>query len=145
MINMGSSGAVSDLAWGLGNYDYGSVRQVVRIIHRVAVGSLSATERQVSGSEIEQQFRVLASRWRNQTGLLSSPTRQAAHPDYLRIIAMGRLALPFVLRELRDHGGQWYSALEAITGINPIPQDAVGNIREMKAAWLAWGESQGLV
>ncbi len=95
--------------------------------------------------ELEQQFNMLASRWRNQTGGLSSPTKQVAHSDYLKIIAMGKPALPFVLRELRDRGGQWYPALRAISDADPVPEDAVGYVPRMKLAWLEWGHSHGLI
>ncbi len=118
---------------------------VIRMALYLTDGSLSATERLLGGNEVEQQFMALASRWRDETEMLSSPTQQASHPDYLRIIALGRLVLPFILRELRDRGGQWYYALEALTGVNPIPPGAEGYIPKMKTAWLEWGESQGLI
>lgn len=109
-----------------------------------AVANLSAsTPGKVE--QIEQQFKVLVAAWRQQTGGLSSPIQKALHLDYLKIIAMGKPILPFILRDLRDHGGQWYSALEAIANVNPITNDAVGSIPGMKAAWLEWGRSEGLI
>jgi hypothetical protein len=35
--------------------------------------------------------------------------------------------------------------LNAITGENPIPDDAAGDIDRMTAAWLEWGRANGLL
>jgi hypothetical protein len=117
----------------------------VRVVPYLTVRMLSATEGTIGRNEIEQQFRSHASRWRHETGMLSSPTRISTHPDYQGIIRMGKPVVPLILRELRDRGGQWYYALEVITGENPIPPQAESYVPQMKAAWLAWGQSQGYI
>lgn len=93
----------------------------------------------------EQAFRMLANRWRQETGMLSSPVKKAMHPDYQRIIGMGRTALPLIFRELRDRGGYWYWALAAITRENPVPEECAGNIAAMKKAWIQYAVDHDLI
>lgn len=55
---------------------------------------------------------------------------------------MGPAALPLVLRELEEHGGQWFWALEAIAGVDPVPPQDRGRVQAMKEAWLRWRREQ---
>ncbi len=87
---------------------------------------------------IEREFAELASRWHEETGMHSVQTRITSHPAYLRIIGMGERAIPLIIRDLQECGGNWYAALHAITGVSPLPADARGDIPRMKAAWLQW-------
>ena len=91
----------------------------------------------------EVTFRALTEWWREETGLLSSPSRKAAHPAYQQIIEMGEKAVPFILREMQDHPGHWSMALQAITGENPVPKEAAGHVIEVANAWLKWGRKKG--
>ena len=50
--------------------------------------------------ELEKRFFTLAEQWRNETGMLSEPTKKLKHPAYQQIISMGEAALPLILREL---------------------------------------------
>jgi hypothetical protein len=74
---------------------------------------------------------------------MSSTTEIALHPAYYKIIGMGRVALPWIFRELRDRGGQWFLALRAITRENAVKPEDKGKIPKMTAAWLRWGEEHG--
>ena len=85
------------------------------------------------------RFRELAGRWRVERGSSSSLTWMTSRPSYLRIIAMAEVAVPFLLQELRYEPDHWFTALRAITGENPVPEDARGNLRRMAAAWIQWG------
>ena len=56
---------------------------------------------------------------------------------------MGETALPFILNDLRTHLGDpdyWFIALAAITGKDPVPEDAYGNTVRMAEAWLNYAE-----
>jgi hypothetical protein len=93
---------------------------------------------------LAERFADLVQRLREETALLSSPTAQAAHPAYQQIIGMGPAALPLLFRELEDHGGHWFWALKAITGVDPVPPEDRGRVHAMRQAWLRWGLEQGL-
>lgn len=67
------------------------------------------------------------------------------HPAYQAIIGMGPDALPFILEDLRQNAGHWYWALKAISNEDPVVPRDRGSIRNMKTAWLRWGETKGLI
>lgn len=94
---------------------------------------------------VQPQFEMLAGKWRDETGMYSMDTRKVSHPAYLRIVGMGRQAIPLILEELQERGGHWYQALEAILGYNPIHVPGPVSIRELKEKWLDWGKQQGYI
>jgi len=53
---------------------------------------------------------------------------------------MGKLAVPLLLKELKERPDHWLVALNAITGEDPAPEDA--NFSEAVAAWIKWGKSK---
>src|SRR5438477_13201242 len=90
---------------------------------------------------IEDQFRSLADQWYRETGMLSLMHKKALHPAYQRIIGMGKEALPFIFRELKQRRGHWLWALKAITGEDPAQPDH--NFTQAVDAWLEWGKAHG--
>ena len=88
---------------------------------------------------LEEEFARLASQWREDTEYQSSITRIAMHPAYQRIIGMGPGAVPLILRDLEQTQSQWFWALQAITGDNPVASEDRGYIDRMIRAWLQWG------
>jgi|GEM_PF-3438320 len=94
---------------------------------------------------IEIAFEELASSWTTDTAHLSSPAKFLEHPAYRQIIGLGPRVLPLVLNDLSEHRRFWFPALAAITGENPVPDDAAGDTARMREAWLAWGRNNGLI
>jgi len=95
--------------------------------------------------DIALRFRELADKWHDETDGLSSPSQITGTQSYLDIVALGRPAVPHILRDLETRGGFWYPALLSLTREWPVPEDANGIPRRMKAAWLAWGRQHGYV
>lgn len=93
----------------------------------------------------EAFFVGLANQWHEETDMISSPSQITSHLAYRRIISMGSAAIPFILRDLLDRGGDWYAALEGVTGVNPIPIDASGDVPRMKEAWVRWARKAGYI
>ena len=61
---------------------------------------------------------------------------------------MGPAAAPLILRQLEAEGDdpdQWFWALRAITGCQPVPEEDFGNFSKMARCWLKWGERNGYV
>jgi hypothetical protein len=87
----------------------------------------------------EEKFRLKADQWYLDTDGLSAPEDFMFHSAYLNIIGMGISILPTILRELRDHGGRWFHALEAIADVNPVRAEELGSYNKMKEAWIEWG------
>ena len=92
---------------------------------------------------LEQRFSLLATKWKNETGLLSNITKKCTHPAYQQIIGMGWEVLPLILRDLKESKADWFWALTAITGANPISEEIAGNITRMTEAWLQWARAKG--
>ena len=87
-------------------------------------------------SGIRQAFLEHAELWWQETRLLSSIQAKIFNVHYQRIIGMGKPVLPFVFSFLRDRGGQWYWALECITGENPAAK--ADSLQDAKRIWLAY-------
>jgi hypothetical protein len=92
---------------------------------------------------LQRRFSLLATKWKNETGLLSNVTKKCTHPAYQQIIGMGCEVLPLILRDLRESNADWFWALTAITGANPISTEIAGNITRMTEAWLQWARAKG--
>jgi len=90
-------------------------------------------------NELSYRFLRLANEWYEDTLCMSSVQQMVAHPAHLSIIAMGDLAIPFILDELEKEAHHWFVALAALTGENPILEEHRGNVPEMRRAWLEWG------
>ena len=91
----------------------------------------------------EMEFSLLLEQWRAERGITSSTSDMVACPSYLRIIGMGERALPLILTQIKREGDDpdhWFTALEAITGEDPVSEDAYGNTVKMAAAWLSWAD-----
>lgn len=90
-------------------------------------------------------FEELAQTWANDTTHLSSPIKLMQHSAYRQIIGLGPAVLPLLLRDLATNHRFWFPALNAITGENPIPDDAAGDVMRMADAWIAWGRERRLI
>ena len=86
-----------------------------------------------------EDFNRLAAEWKSQAEFLASPTKIAELPAYQAIIAAGPAAVPLILDELRREPDHWFVALKRITGEDPVPEDALGDIERMTQGWLDWG------
>ncbi|MDF1811211.1 MAG: hypothetical protein P1V20_03325 [Verrucomicrobiales bacterium] len=91
------------------------------------------------------EFQKLKETWQNETKYRSFSQQIALHPAYQRIIGMGRDALPLILRELQADPHHWFWALRSISGEDPVPQDARGDMNAMTKSWLDWGRKAGVI
>jgi len=85
------------------------------------------------------RFQSLVQRWKRETAHVSNIGKKALHPAYQEIIGMGNAAIPLLLAEMRREPDDWFWALRAITGADPVPAESRGNVQEMSDAWLRWG------
>src|SRR5207248_2163032 len=105
---------------------------------------MKALEDKAKGAPAERRFKKLAKNWRSETELISKVSKRAMHPAYQKIIGMGELAIPLILRDLSVNGpDDWFWALTAITDENPITQEIAGDMHAMTEAWLTWGRNAG--
>ena len=92
---------------------------------------------------LPERFRRLATAWEEAVAYQSSTTVRNNHPAYREIISLGVDVVPLLLRDLEDNHTHWFCALREITGANPIPELAAGNIPQMAEAWLRWAKDNG--
>lgn len=93
------------------------------------------------------RFQGLVIAWRQERGAMSSITESVVCPAYQSILGMGPVAIPFLIATLRSEGDeldQWFWALKAITGADPVREEDRGDFVAMANAWLRWAEDQGL-
>ncbi len=75
----------------------------------------------------------------------SSTTVRNNHPAYREIISLGPDVVPLLLQDMEINHTHWFCALREITGVEPIPQAAAGNMAMMVEAWLRWAKDNGWV
>lgn len=62
---------------------------------------------------------------------------------YKEIIELGPPVVPLLLSDLATTQRHWFTALSAITGADPVPEEDGGRILKMRDAWLNWGKENG--
>jgi hypothetical protein len=90
-----------------------------------------------------ERFRHLARQWRQTRTSTGSMLEICSNSAYLQIIGMGQDAMPLVLRDLEHSGDDWFFALAAITGKNPVQEQHRGRRSLMAQDWLRWAKQQG--
>ena len=108
-------------------------------------GAAAGRSRPRATEDLHREFRNLVAQWREETFGQSLAAPGVLNPAYLRIIGMGERALPWILDELEESGGQWYVALQSITGEDPVPEEDRGHRPKMRAAWREWGRRNGWI
>jgi hypothetical protein len=108
-----------------------------------AAGELQSASEQDSRDAVTRRFHTLAERWREDTQFQSSINAVFMHPAYQEIIGLGPDALPLILEDLAATRSDWFWALRAISGENPVPAVERGQIGKMTERWLEWGHAHG--
>ena len=92
-------------------------------------------------TSIAEEFQRLVRMWKFETRHLSIPAQITRHPAYRRVIDMGELAIPLILKDLQKEPDHWFSALSEISGESPhIPNEDMGNMKAMSEICIEWGK-----
>jgi hypothetical protein len=92
------------------------------------------------GAPPREKFPELVARWRKDVRFLSDTNEISSHPAYQEIIGLGLSVLPLILAELQVNPDHWFWALKAITGVDPVSEEHLGNQELMARDWLKWAE-----
>jgi hypothetical protein len=111
--------------------------------HETASRTGTVLDLHLQAEPLRSEFAALADQWRRETQHFSLISRKVSHPAYLRIMGMGRPAIPLLLEELRDRPSHWFVALRFTANTDPVPQGA--NPGQARDAWLEWGRAEGLL
>lgn len=114
---------------------------VLRMVESISPGGTAQASSETP--ELSRRFEALADDWRRDTRFLSFMEQRAMHPAYQRIIGMGWMAVPLILRELQRQPDHWLWALRAITGEEPAGREQT--LASAGEAWLRWGRERGLL
>jgi len=82
-------------------------------------------------------FKATYNQWLRDSRFDSLPDRMRRHKSYKDIVAMGDRVVPSIAAELRREPSFLFLALQDITGRNPVPTSAQGDLRATIAAWLS--------
>ncbi len=95
-----------------------------------------------SDANLERHFHSLASDWKANRPPTSSAVKLASHPAYRGLIELGRkhptTVTRLIIEELERAPDHWFIALQAITGIDPVPPAIRGRVGAMAEAWVQW-------
>lgn len=116
---------------------------MARLVRQTAAFPIIQSFRDARRGLVEKRFALLVKEWKSRQGFMSSVARMVNHPAYQEIIRMGDVAIPFLLAELEREPDHWFTALQTITGENPVQKDAAGALAKMANAWIKWGKSEG--
>lgn len=118
---------------------------LVLILRRVLEAQLHfrspVSRHQVS---VDESFLELKQQLKSGTEFLSSTNAIAMHPAYQRIVGLGQTVVPLLIRDVEAGAAQWFWALKAITGVDPVDPKHRGNRQLMASDWLLWAKDEGI-
>jgi hypothetical protein len=92
----------------------------------------------IEASLDETRFLQLETEWKRETARHSVLSDIVLNPAYQQIIAMGPVAIPFILRSLQAEINHWFWALKMLNRGVDIA-DGENTMRNAAAKWLSWG------
>jgi hypothetical protein len=98
-----------------------------------------------AGVSLEERFREHAAKWERETRHVSSMTDIVMHSSYQAIIKMGPDVISILLRDMKENGRIWFTALAQLACENPIKPSDAGRVDRMTTSWLKWGKQKGLL
>ena len=76
-----------------------------------------------------------------ETGGISNPITAKRNAHYKYLLSLGEDAVPMLLQYLRNYGSMFIiMLLQDITGVTAHDPEYNGYYKEMRKAWLLWGE-----
>jgi hypothetical protein len=115
---------------------------------RAFAAALSAARAPITTFSIADRFREHSETWQRETMHMSSPTQRMEHPSYQAILGLARdnkdEVVRLLIRDMTEHGREWFWALSYLTGENPINRKDAGNLDKMIASWHRWAKERKL-
>lgn len=98
---------------------------------------------------IKNKILLLIYEWEVETCFHSSINEIIAHPNFNKLLSFQKeLIIPVILNHFKTKSSGnigLFSLILRITGIDPVPEEDVGKIEEMKNHWIKWGKDLGWV
>ena len=110
----------------------------VGVLDRDAVSAPNLNRICVSRRADQASFKANYAQWLQDSLFDSLPDRIKRHNSYRAIVQEGDRVVPLIAAELRREPSFLFLALEDITGHDPVPQEAEGDLQATIDAWLSW-------
>lgn len=115
------------------------VRQNIQTAHDLFMGQ-SIFIQEMYKKQLSEKFDLYSGIWKTETMFSSNSSEITNNSAYRSIIGLGKDIIPFIIEDLKQSENHWFSALELLTGENPIKSEHRGIINLMKSDWLNWAE-----
>ena len=92
--------------------------------------------------EVVSEFNRLSELWKNETIFMSSRLEAEENQYYKEILNLGSDIIPCIINELKTSPYWWFSALETLTGEQPLNKSDFGDLLAMTNAWLEWDKNK---
>ena len=116
----------------------------VKTPRQVIVTFLDEPENGEAEEPLSEKFERLFEKWYEDTAPISGSVI-FNHPNYQKMIDLGKPAVPLMLVKLKEKPHFLFLALQKITGEDPVPKEHAKNFGLVKDAWLDWGRQRGLI
>jgi hypothetical protein len=135
----------SALEWRKAQRPRNNVEGKLALIDEIVSKALVTTRTDSAEVPVEARFRELANEWSSEVSNVSSVGVLTSHPKYQEIVRLGWGVVPFLLADLQQDRGFWFTALNEITGIRPFDPSDAGKTKRMTEAWVNWGKRKGII
>ena len=88
--------------------------------------------------QVKTKFNTLKTKWLESASYHSNPIDLYENIYYKEIIELGKDVIPLLIEDLDSPMGDWYCALNKITGENPIQNINKGITKKMTEDWKKW-------
>jgi hypothetical protein len=93
---------------------------------------------------IGMKFSEYRAKWENEIQFSSSVTEVISNMWFLKMIGLGKAALPYMRTALEEVGGSWCLAIEAVSGETPdLSEEDSTNFRKLREFWIKWLNQHG--
>ena len=96
-------------------------------------------------NQLQKEFLELKNKWIEEVGYQSNPNILYSDVNYRRIVSFGKRIVPILFEDIKQHGGDWFTALVEIFKFDPVNCDNQGNIELMTQDWQKYLESTHVI
>ena len=89
-------------------------------------------------NELITLFEDLKNKWWVESSIYSNPRNLYTNENYKKIISLGKKIVPILISDLNTPNGDWFQALQEITGESPILEENIGDVTKMAQYWKNW-------
>ncbi len=115
---------------------------VVKKPQEVVVSFPNFSENRDVEEPLHEKFERFFQQWYAETAGYSNPDLIRGHPMYLKMVKLGKPAIPLILRKLQEKPCFLFAALKKISGENPVLKAHAENFNFVLNDWLKWGKEK---